>query len=140
MSETTPPVNPPAAAEPQIPAEASAQKKQTVRISLPPKPAGGPSIRVPSAAAAPAPVSAAPAAAPAAPAPAASVAAASMSSHAAKAPAAAPVAAAPVAKPAAPASRPAAKPASISGLDMGLAFAAMALGIAAVAAQFVVAN
>ena len=54
MSETTPPVNPPAAAEPQIPAEASAQKKQTVRISLPPKPAGGPSIRVPSAAAAPA--------------------------------------------------------------------------------------
>lgn len=140
MSETTPPVNPPAAAEPQNPAEASAQKKQTVRISLPPKPAGGPSIRVPSAAAAPAPVSAA---APAAPAPAASVAAASMSSHATKAAApAAPVAAAaaPVAKPAAPANRPAAKPASISGLDMGLAFAAMALGIAAVAAQFVVAN
>ena len=65
-----------------------------------------------------------------------------MSSHAAKAPAAAPVAsaAAPVAKPAAPANRPAAKPASISGLDTGLAFAAMALGIAAVAAQFVVAN
>ena len=54
MSETTPPVNPPAAAEPQNPAEASVQKKQTVRISLPPKPAGGPSIRVPSAAAAPA--------------------------------------------------------------------------------------
>ena len=143
MSETTPPVNPPAAAEPQNPAEASAQKKQTVRISLPPKPAGGPSIRVPSAAATPAPVSAAPVAAPAAPAPAASVAAASMSSHATKAAApAAPVAAAaaPVAKPAAPANRPAAKPASISGLDMGLAFAAMALGIAAVAAQFVVAN
>ena len=111
MSENTPPVNPPAAAEPPKPAEASAQKKQTVRISLPPKPAGGPSIRVPAAAApAPAPVSA-----PAAP-------------------------AAPAAKPAAPASRPAAKPASISGLDMGLAFAAMVLGIAAVAVQFFVAN
>jgi hypothetical protein len=51
MSENTPPVNPPAAAEPPKPAEASAQKKQTVRISLPPKPAGGPSIRVPAAAA-----------------------------------------------------------------------------------------
>ena len=114
MSETTPPVNPPAAAEPPKPAEASAQKKQTVRISLPPKPAGGPSIRVP-AAAAPAPAPVAAPAAPAVPAPAASVAA----SHA-------------------PA--PAAKPASISGLDMGLAFAAMVLGIAAVAVQFFVAN
>ena len=131
MSETTPPVNPPAAAEPQNPAEASAQKKQTVRISLPPKPAGGPSIRVPVAAAsAPAPVSAP--ASPAVPAPAATVAAA---------PAAKPAApAAPAAKPAAPVSRPAAKPASISGLDMGLAFAAMILGIAAVAVQFFVAN
>ena len=131
MSETTPPVNPPAAAEPQNPAEASAQKKQTVRISLPPKPAGGPSIRVPVAAApAPAPVSSP--ASPAVPAPAATVAAA---------PAAKPAApAAPAAKPAAPVSRPAAKPASISGLDMGLAFAAMVLGIAAVAVQFFVAN
>jgi hypothetical protein len=131
MSETTPPVNPPAAAEPQNPAEASAQKKQTVRISLPPKPAGGPSIRVPVAAApAPAPVSAP--ASPAVPAPAATVAAA---------PAAKPAApAAPAVKPAAPVSRPAAKPASISGLDMGLAFAAMVLGIAAVAVQFFVAN
>jgi hypothetical protein len=66
------------------------------------------------------------------PAPAATVAAA---------PAAKPAApAAPAAKPAAPVSRPAAKPASISGLDMGLAFAAMILGIAAVAVQFFVAN
>jgi hypothetical protein len=139
MSETTPPVNPPAAAEPQNPAEASAQKKQTVRISLPPKPAGGPSIRVPVAAAsAPAPVSAP--ASPAVPAPAAAVAAAPAASHSA-APAAKPAApAAPAAKPAAPVSRPAAKPASISGLDMGLAFAAMVLGIAAVAVQFFVAN
>jgi len=66
MSETTPPVTPPAAAEPPKPAEASAQKKQTVRISLPPKPAGGPSIRVPAAAAPAAPAPAA-VAAPAAP-------------------------------------------------------------------------
>jgi hypothetical protein len=140
MSETTPPVNPPAAAEPPKPAEASAQKKQTVRISLPPKPAGGPSIRVP-AAAAPTPAPVAAPAAPAVPAPAASVAAAPVASHA-PAPAAKPAAApaAPAAKPAAPASRPAAKPASISGLDMGLAFAAMVLGIAAVAVQFFVAN
>ena len=139
MSETTPPVNPPAAAEPPKPAEASAQKKQTVRISLPPKPAGGPSIRVPAAAApSPAPVSA-----PVAPAvptpPAAPTAAAPSAPAAAKAAPAAP-AAAPVAKPAAPAVRPAAQAASIGGVDVGLAFAAMVLGIAAVAVQFFVAN
>jgi hypothetical protein len=63
-----------------------------------------------------------------------------VASHSA-APAAKPAApAAPAAKPAAPVSRPAAKPASISGLDVGLAFAAMVLGIAAVAVQFFVAN
>jgi len=75
------------------------------------------------------------------PLPASAPAALSGSGTASGAPAAKPAApAAPAAKPAAPASRPAAKPASISGLDMGLAFAAMVLGIAAVAAQFFVAN
>jgi hypothetical protein len=63
-----------------------------------------------------------------------------MASHAAAPAAKAAAPAAPAAKPAAPANRPAAKPASISGLDMGLAFAAMVLGIAAVAAQFFVAQ
>lgn len=139
MSENTPPVNPPAAAEPPKTAEASGQKKQTVRISLPPKPAGGPSIRVP-AAAAPSPAQVAAPATPAVPAPAAApMAAAPAASPAAKA-AAAPAGAA--AKPAAgaPAARPAAKSASLSGLDLGLAFATMVLGIAAVAVQFFVAN
>lgn len=132
MSENNPPVPPSPAPEPPKAAEAS-QKKQTVRISLPPKPAGGPSIRVPAATAAPAPAAAA--AAPAAAAPAAAPAA-----PAAAAPAKPAVPAAPAA-PKAAAAKPAAsaaRPASIGGLDVGLALAAAVLGLAAVAAQFFV--
>ncbi len=129
MSENTPvPPTPP----PQPGADA-VQKKQTVRISLPPKPAGGPSIRIPTAAPA-APAASAPAAAPSAP--------AAPAAPAAIAKAATP--AAPAAKPAAPAPAPAARPAprpasggsKVSGLDVGLAFASALLGIAAVAVQY----
>ena len=129
MSENTPvPPTPP----PQPGADA-VQKKQTVRISLPPKPAGGPSIRIPTAAPA-APAASAPAAAPSAP--------AAPAAPATVAKAAAP--AAPAAKPTAPmpapAARPAPRPASggskVSGLDVGLAFASALLGIAAVAVQY----
>ncbi len=129
MSENTPvPPTPP----PQPGADA-VQKKQTVRISLPPKPAGGPSIRIPTAAPA-APAASAPAAAPSAP--------AAPAAPATVAKAAAP--AAPAAKPTAPAPAPAARPAprpasggsKVSGLDVGLAFASALLGIAAVAVQY----
>lgn len=142
MSETTPsPDVPGATPETAKPADA-AQKKQTVRISLPPKPAGGPSIRLPAAGAAPAPVAAAtaapaapaaPAAArPAPPAPPTSAPAMGMSGGAAKpaAPAAA-AAAAPAAKAVAAPAR-----ASVSGLDIGLALATVLCSLATAAILF----
>src|SRR5689334_7498922 len=105
-------------------------KKETVRINLPPKPTAAPTIKLPTlppggptgGASIPAAASAAPAAAPAPAAPRAS---------------SAPVAQRPAAAPA-PASRPApARAASaaptVSGLDVGLAIAAMVTGIAALA-------
>jgi hypothetical protein len=136
MSENTPPVPPSATPEPPKAAEAS-QKKQTVRISLPPKPTGGPSIRVPSAAA-----PAAPAAAPAASAPAPSASSAPAAPVAAAAPAkpAAPAVSAAPKSPAAPAKPAAVRPAAIAGLDIGLAFATALLGLAAVGVQFFVAQ
>ena len=107
-------------------------KKETVRINLPPKPTAAPTIKLPTlppggptgAASIPvgAPASAAPAAAPA---PAGAPRASS-----------APVAQRPAAAPA-PASRPAparaAAAPTVSGLDVGLAIAAMVTGIAALA-------
>ena len=108
-------------------------KKETVRINLPPKPTAAPTIKLPTlppggptgAASIPAagPASAAPAAAPApAGAPRAS------SAPVAQRPAAAP---APASRPA-PARAAAAAP-TVSGLDVGLAIAAMVTGIAALA-------
>jgi hypothetical protein len=113
MADPNTPVPP--APEPPKPADAAA-KKQTVRISLPPKPAGGPSIKIPAAAAAPA----------------AAPVATTTAVPAAAAPAAPPkpaVAAAP-ATPARPAPAPA-RPAApaVSGVDVGLAFATVALAI-----------
>jgi hypothetical protein len=126
----------PGGAVPPKPAEASKvqPKKETVRINLPPKPTSAPTIKLPTLApGAPAPSSSAAApvavAAVAAPAP-------------AKAPAA-PAAAAPAkvggpattAKPAAPAPapRPVSAPAfsGLTGLDKGLAIAAMVASLAA---------
>ena len=107
-------------------------KKETVRINLPPKPTAAPTIKLPTlppggptgAASIPAgaPASAAPVAAPAAAAPRAS------SAPVAQRPAAA---AAPASRPA-PARAAAAAP-TVSGLDVGLAVAAMITGIAALA-------
>jgi hypothetical protein len=104
-------------------------KKETVRINLPPKPSAAPTIKLPTlppggptgAGAAPmapaAPTSAAPA--PQAP-------RASAAPVASKPAAAAPAAQRPVA------SRPAAAVATVSGLDVGLAIAAMVAGLVAV--------
>ncbi|MSU34345.1 MAG: hypothetical protein EXS36_04410 [Pedosphaera sp.] len=55
MSDTNPPI-PPAGAPGPAPADAAA-KKQTVRISLPSKPSGGPSIKIPTSVAPAAPAS-----------------------------------------------------------------------------------
>ena len=76
MAENTP--NPPGGAMPPKPAEASKvqPKKETVRITLPPKPTAAPTVKLPSLAAqstAPAAPAGPPAAAPAAAAPATSV-------------------------------------------------------------------
>lgn len=95
------------------------QKKQTVRISLPPKPAGGPSIKIPSPSA---PVGSAQTAAPAAPAAAAPVAAAPAKPAAPAAPAAAPARPAPV-------TQAVRQTATISMLDVGLAFATVVVVI-----------
>ena len=119
MSEPTSPTppSPETAAEAPKPAD-SAQKKQTVRISLPPKPAGGPSIKIPAPAAAP--VGSAQTAAPAIAAPAAAPAL-----KAAPAPAAAPA-------PNRPAAPTAPRPAAVSMLDVGLAFATVLVVIAGI--------
>ncbi len=106
-------------------------KKETVRINLPPKPTAAPTIKLPTlppggptgAASIP---SAAPASAAAAPAPAAAPRASS--APVAQRPAAAP---APAQRPA-PARAAAAAP-TVSGLDVGLAIAAMVTGLAALA-------
>ncbi len=149
MSENTPPPGAPGATpEPPKPADA-AQKKQTVRISLPPKPAGGPSIRMPSTVPAPVPAAATPAAsaapmapssaAPSAPRPLTPGAAAPMGMSSAAHKPAMPAAAhaAPVGKAAPPAPRPAARAnAGVSGLDVGLAFATVLCSLATVAALF----
>ena len=130
MSETTPPVPPSETPEPPTAADVS-QKKQTVRISLPPKPTGGPSIRVPMATSAPV----------------AATAGLSLHSAASAAPVAAkqqaaPAVAAPAAKASPVSSRPAApaKSSTLSGVDMGLAFASMVLAMAAAGFQFFVAQ
>lgn len=125
MSESTPVPPAPAPGGGEAPKAADAQKKQTVRISLPPKPSAGPAIKIPAAGAPaakqtmaiPAPPPATPGSAPAA-------------AAAPAAPKAAPAAPPPApAKPAAPA-RPAAP--AVSGIDLGLAIAAVVVGIAAV--------
>ncbi|MGA1238823.1 MAG: hypothetical protein ACO34E_18385 [Limisphaerales bacterium] len=119
MAETN--SNSPEGAVPPKPPEAAKvqPKKETVRITLPPKPTAAPTIKIPAPAiaAATAKAPAAPAAAPAA---------------------AAPAAAAPAARAggAAPAPRPAMAPrpavAAVSGLDKGLAIAAVVLSVAVV--------
>jgi hypothetical protein len=131
-------ISTPGGAVPPKPAEASKvqPKKETVRINLPPKPTSAPTIKLPTLA--PGAPAASSAAAPAAPAAAAAPRAA--------APAAAPVAAvaavaaapakpATTAKPAAPAPvpRPAAPAVArgMTGLDKGLAIAAMVASLAA---------
>jgi len=106
-------------------------KKETVRINLPPKPTAAPTIKLPTLP-------------PGGPTGAASIpAAASASAAAAPAPTAAPRASsAPVAQRPAAAPAPASRPAparaasaapTVSGLDVGLAIAAMITGIAALA-------
>jgi hypothetical protein len=123
MSEPTSPTppSPETAAEAPKPAD-SAQKKQTVRISLPPKPAGGPSIKIPAPVAAPT-ASAQTAMSVAAPVAAAPSVAAAPAAKSAPAPAAAPA-------PSRPTAPPAARPAAVSMLDVGLAFATVLVGIA----------
>ncbi len=114
MAETN--SNSPEGAVPPKPPEAAKvqPKKETVRITLPPKPTAAPTIKIPAPA-----IAAATAKAPAAP-------------------AAAPAAAAPAARAggAAPAPRPAMAPrpavAAVSGLDKGLAIAAVVLSVAVV--------
>ncbi|MFM1943397.1 MAG: hypothetical protein RI897_2379 [Verrucomicrobiota bacterium] len=122
MAETN--SNSPEGAVPPKPAEAAKvqPKKETVRITLPPKPTAAPTIKIPAPA-----IAAATAKAPAAPA----------AAPAAAAPAAAAPAAAPAARAgAAPAPRPAMAPrpavAAVSGLDKGLAIAAVVLSVAVV--------
>ena len=125
MSENTP-TPPPDAVPPKAPEAAKVQpKKETVRITLPPKPTAAPSIKIPSAPQPPQPPT--PPAAPAAAAPA--------SAPAAAAPAAAPAAPKPAAPaPTAPrASAPKASSApAVSGLDKGLAIVAVIVGLAVV--------
>jgi hypothetical protein len=124
MAENIP--NSPAGAVPPKKETGKVQpKKETVRINLPPKPTAAPTIKLPTlppggpTGAAAAPTAApAPAAAPAAP----RASAAPMASRpsAASAPA-------PVSRAAAPSGAP-----TVSGLDVGLAVAAMVLGLIAV--------
>ena len=131
MAENIP--NTPSGAVPPKPAEAAKvqPKKETVRINLPPKPTAAPTIKLPTLP-------------PGGPTGAASIpAAASASAAAAPAPTAAPRASsAPVAQRPAAAPAPASRPAparaasaapTVSGLDVGLAIAAMITGIAALA-------
>jgi translation initiation factor IF-2 len=156
MSENNP-TTPGGSVPPKPPEAAKVQpKKETVRISLPPKPTSSPTIKLPTMpaggpaapaapGAAPAPAAAAPAGG-APPAPRPPTAGAPGLSVAGAAPAAAP--AAPAGRPAtntgAPAGRPpgaptpAPRPAAsggarkISGLDMGLGIAAAVVGVGAV--------
>jgi hypothetical protein len=107
-------------------------KKETVRINLPPKPSAAPTIKLPTlppggptgAASAPIAPAAPTSAAPAPAAPRASAAPVAAKPAAASAPAAQ--------RPAA--SRPAPAAATVSGLDVGLAIAAMVAGLVAVGA------
>ena len=154
MSENNP-ITPGGSVPPKPPEAAKVQpKKETVRISLPPKPTSSPTIKLPTMPAGGPAAPAAPGAAPAAaapaggapPAPRPPTAGAPGLSVAGAAPAAAP--AAPAGRPAtntgAPAGRPpgaptpAPRPAAsggarkISGLDMGLGIAAAVVGVGAV--------
>lgn len=103
-------------------------KKETVRINLPPKPTAAPTIKLPTlppggpTGAASAPSAAAAPAAPAPPAPRASAAPMAMASKPGPT-----SATSPVSRAAAPAAAP-----TVSGLDVGLAVAAMVLGLVAV--------
>jgi hypothetical protein len=148
MAENIPNPTPGAPAVPPKKAETGKvqPKKETVRISLPPKPTAAPTIKLPTLpAGGPPPATAAPTAAAAhpasrAPAPPAppSTPAALRAAPPGAAPGARPAAAA--AAPAAPAparppSAPAAKP-GITGLDLGLGIAAMVMAIGAVVSIF----
>jgi hypothetical protein len=146
MAENTPsPLTPTpggSSVPPKPPEPAKVQpKKETVRISLPPKPTSAPTIKLPAAPGGHAPASAAPAAAAAPAAPgsparpatsAPATAGASAAGPASRPPtstgpaATRPPGAAPAPRPAAPAVR------RISGLDMGLAIAAAVIGLGAV--------
>ena len=104
-------------------------KKETVRINLPPKPTAAPTIKLPTLPpGGPTGAASIPAAAPASAAPAAAAAPRASSAPVAQRPAAAP---APASRPA-PARAASAAP-TVSGLDVGLAIAAMITGIAALA-------
>ncbi len=147
MSENNP-ITPGESVPPKPPEAAKVQpKKETVRISLPPKPTSSPTIKLPTMPAGGPAAPAAPGAAAAAPpAPRPPTAGAPTLSVAGAAPAAA--AAAPAGRPAtntgAPAARPPGTPApaprpvasggarKISGLDMGLGIAAAVVGVGAV--------
>lgn len=154
MSENTP--NPPGGSVPPKPPEAAKiqPKKETVRISLPPKPTSSPTIKLPTLPAGGPAASSAPAAA-AAPAAAPGTSggaplvprpptAGSPGLSVAGAASAAPAAARPATNTGAPAPRPAGAPAAsgprpapsggarkISGLDMGLGIAAAVMGVGA---------
>src|SRR5262245_47835930 len=114
MADPTPPPSP--GGEPPKPADTTA-KKQTVRISLPPKPTGGPAIKIPSPSA---PVGSAQTAVPTPPTPTAVPAAP------AGPPPPKPGAGAPPPRPVAPIRAAGSR---ISGLDVGLAIGAVAAGL-----------
>jgi hypothetical protein len=125
MAENTPVPPAPGGVPSKAPEAAKVQpKKETVRITLPPKPSASPTIKIP-APPTPAARPAAPAAAPAA------------AAAATPAPAPAPAAPRPTAAAAAPAPRPAVAPRpvavvpAISGVDKGLAIAAAVLALGA---------
>ena len=130
MAEINP--NLPSGAVPPKPAEAAKvqPKKETVRINLPPKPAAGPTIKIPGPAA-PVAVTAAPVTPPtssAAPVATTTTAAATVSTGSA------PATSAPAQRAAAPAAaRPAPRPAmvsGVSGLDKILAIVSAVVGLA----------
>jgi len=135
MSDTNPPPGAPGAnPEPPKPADA-AQKKQTVRISLPPKPAGGPSIRLPAAGATPAPAAAPTAPRPAAPAPSSAPVMGISGQAKTPPPSTVSTVSTPAPKPA-PVRSVAPVRASVSGLDVGLAFATVLCSLATAAVLF----
>jgi hypothetical protein len=143
MSDNTP--TPPPGAIPPKPAEAAKvqPKKETVRITLPPKPTASPTVRLPSVAPATAPTvpftAAQPAPAPAAPAAPAPAAAAAPAPATAPATAPAMQRTAPTSTAPKPASAPRPTPATstaaagigFSKLDFGLAVAAGVIALAA---------